>query len=45
MGEYSLEAGDSVKTPAYLQHKWENTCSQNAVVLFSVTQQSSSFVE
>ncbi|MGG3449880.1 helix-turn-helix domain-containing protein [Domibacillus aminovorans] len=36
-GEYLLEAGDSVKIPANLKHKWENNFSQNAVVLFSVT--------
>lgn len=35
--EYLLEAGDSVKIPANLKHKWENNFSQNAVVLFSVT--------
>ncbi|PEB53770.1 DNA-binding protein [Bacillus pseudomycoides] len=35
--EYVLEAGDSVKIPAYLKHKWENNFDQNAVVLFSVT--------
>ncbi|MDV7766601.1 helix-turn-helix domain-containing protein [Peribacillus sp. CSMR9] len=34
--EYLLEAGDSVKIPANLKHKWENNFSQNAVVLFSV---------
>ncbi|MDQ0201309.1 helix-turn-helix domain-containing protein [Neobacillus ginsengisoli] len=35
--EYLLEAGDSVKIPANLKHKWENNFSHNAVVLFSVT--------
>lgn len=35
--EYLLEAGDSVKIPANLKHKWENNFSQNAVILFSVT--------
>lgn len=35
--DYLLEAGDSVKIPANLKHKWENNFSQNAVVLFSVT--------
>ncbi|MGE7185556.1 helix-turn-helix domain-containing protein [Peribacillus sp. NPDC006672] len=35
--EFLLEAGDSVKIPANLKHKWENNFSQNAVVLFSVT--------
>ncbi|KON67747.1 helix-turn-helix domain-containing protein [Peribacillus butanolivorans] len=35
--EYLLEAGDSVKIPANLKHKWENNFSENAVVLFSVT--------
>ncbi|CAM4155008.1 DNA-binding protein [Bacillus manliponensis] len=34
---YVLEAGDSVKIPANLKHRWENNFSQNAVVLFSVT--------
>jgi transcriptional regulator with XRE-family HTH domain len=35
--EHILEAGDSVKIPAFMKHKWENNFSQNAVVLFSVT--------
>ncbi|MDQ6595794.1 cupin domain-containing protein [Bacillus salipaludis] len=35
--EHILEAGDSVKIPAYMKHKWENDFNQNAVVLFSVT--------
>jgi len=35
--EYILEKGDSVKIPTNLRHKWENTFTQNAVVLFSVT--------
>jgi len=35
--EYVLEAGDSVKIPANLKHKWENNFVENAVVLFSVT--------
>ncbi|SNS90631.1 transcriptional regulator, XRE family with cupin sensor [Bacillus sp. OK838] len=35
--EFLLEAGDSVKIPANLKHKWENNFSQNAIVLFSVT--------
>ncbi|WP_088071226.1 helix-turn-helix domain-containing protein [Gottfriedia luciferensis] len=35
--EYILEAGDSVKIPANLKHKWENIFNQEAVVLFSVT--------
>jgi transcriptional regulator with XRE-family HTH domain len=35
--EYLLKAGDSVKIPANLKHKWENNFTQQAVVLFSVT--------
>lgn len=35
--QYILEAGDSVKIPAYMKHKWENDFNQNAIVLFSVT--------
>ncbi|MED1471426.1 XRE family transcriptional regulator [Bacillus salipaludis] len=35
--EHILEAGDSVKIPAYMKHKWENDFNQNASVLFSVT--------
>ncbi|MED0962247.1 XRE family transcriptional regulator [Bacillus paramycoides] len=35
--EYILETGDSVKIPAYLNHKWVNQFEENAVVLFSVT--------
>jgi transcriptional regulator with XRE-family HTH domain len=35
--KYILEAGDSVKIPAYMKHKWENDFNQNAIVLFSVT--------
>jgi transcriptional regulator with XRE-family HTH domain len=35
--EYILEAGDSVKIPAYMKHKWENTFDEKAVILFSVT--------
>ncbi|WP_285766971.1 cupin domain-containing protein [Peribacillus sp. SI8-4] len=35
--EHILEAGDSVKIPAYMKHKWENNFSQHAIVLFSVT--------
>lgn len=35
--EFVLEAGDSVKIPAHMNHKWENASSQNATVLFSVT--------
>lgn len=36
-GQYILEAGDSVKIPAYMKHKWENHFDKNAVILFSVT--------
>lgn len=35
--KYLLEAGDSVKIPANLKHKWENNFSEIAIVLFSVT--------
>ncbi|WP_078410569.1 cupin domain-containing protein [Priestia abyssalis] len=35
--EFILEAGDSVKIPAYMKHKWENEFDQQAVVLFAVT--------
>ncbi|MFD0828184.1 cupin domain-containing protein [Neobacillus sp. M.A.Huq-85] len=35
--EHILEAGDSVKIPAYMKHKWENDFNQNVSVLFSVT--------
>ncbi|MGM7722950.1 helix-turn-helix domain-containing protein [Metabacillus sp. Hm71] len=35
--EYILEAGDSVKIPAYMKHKWENLFKEEAVILFSVT--------
>ncbi|MDQ1144085.1 transcriptional regulator with XRE-family HTH domain [Bacillus sp. SORGH_AS 510] len=35
--QYTLEAGDSVKIPAYMKHKWENHFEKNAVILFSVT--------
>jgi transcriptional regulator with XRE-family HTH domain len=35
--EYILETGDSVKIPAYMKHKWENTYNKNAMILFSVT--------
>lgn len=35
--KHILEAGDSVKIPAYMKHKWENDFNQNAIVLFSVT--------
>ncbi|MBX9975127.1 helix-turn-helix domain-containing protein [Cytobacillus firmus] len=34
---YILEAGDSVKIPAYMKHKWENNFDEKAVILFSVT--------
>lgn len=37
MEEFILEAGDSLKIPAHMEHKWENHFSQNAVVLFAVT--------
>ena len=32
-----LEKGDSVKIPSHLNHKWENTFEEKAVILFSVT--------
>lgn len=35
--QYLLEAGDSVKIPANLKHKWENNFNEIAIVLFSVT--------
>ncbi|WP_436371654.1 helix-turn-helix domain-containing protein [Cytobacillus sp. BC1816] len=35
--EYILEAGDSVKIPAYMKHKWENNFDGKAAILFSVT--------
>ncbi|UOE53533.1 helix-turn-helix domain-containing protein [Bacillus sp. CMF12] len=35
--EYILEAGDSVKIPAYMKHKWENNFDEKAAILFSVT--------
>ncbi|WP_103996765.1 cupin domain-containing protein [Paenibacillus sp. UNC499MF] len=35
--EYVLEAGDSVKIPAQMKHKWENDFNEHAAVLFSVT--------
>lgn len=35
--EYRLETGDSVKIPAYMRHKWENSFTEKAVILFSVT--------
>lgn len=35
--EYILEKGDSVKIPAYMKHKWENSYDQDAAILFSVT--------
>lgn len=35
--EYILEAGDSVKIPAHMKHKWENNFNENAAILFSVT--------
>ncbi|MCM3714567.1 helix-turn-helix domain-containing protein [Alkalihalobacillus oceani] len=34
---YVLEAGDSVKIPAQMTHKWENDFQQPASILFSVT--------
>ena len=34
---YVLEAGDSVKIPAQMKHKWENDFQQPASILFSVT--------
>ena len=34
---YVLEKGDSVKIPSHLNHKWENTFEEKAVILFSVT--------
>ncbi|MGG4132165.1 helix-turn-helix domain-containing protein [Paenibacillus illinoisensis] len=35
--EYILEAGDSLKIPAFMKHKWENNFDDDAVVLFSVS--------
>ncbi|MDM5225063.1 XRE family transcriptional regulator [Cytobacillus sp. NJ13] len=35
--EYILEAGDSVKIPAYMKHMWENNFDEKAAILFSVT--------
>ncbi|WP_139490654.1 cupin domain-containing protein [Brevibacillus dissolubilis] len=35
--EFILEAGDSVKIPSHMKHKWENEFSENASILFSVT--------
>ncbi|MBG9447353.1 helix-turn-helix domain-containing protein [Cytobacillus firmus] len=35
--EYILEAGDSVRIPAYMKHKWENIFEEKAAILFSVT--------
>jgi quercetin dioxygenase-like cupin family protein len=35
--EYILEAGDSVKIPSYMKHKWENNFNIEASILFSVT--------
>ena len=34
---YTLEAGDSVKIPAHLKHKWENSFNKSAAILFSIT--------
>lgn len=35
--DYILEAGDSVRIPAYMKHKWENSFDEKAAILFSVT--------
>jgi quercetin dioxygenase-like cupin family protein len=35
--EYILEAGDSVKIPIHMKHKWENRFDKKAAILFSVT--------
>lgn len=35
--EFVLEAGDSVKIPAHMKHKWENGFDLKAAILFSVT--------
>ncbi|WHY59872.1 helix-turn-helix domain-containing protein [Cytobacillus firmus] len=35
--DYILEAGDSVRIPAYMKHKWENKFEEKAAILFSVT--------
>ncbi|MGM0776010.1 MAG: helix-turn-helix domain-containing protein [Bacillota bacterium] len=35
--DYILEAGDSVRIPAYMKHKWENSFDEKAEILFSVT--------
>lgn len=34
---YELSAGDSVKIPAYMAHKWENIEDLEAKIIFSVT--------
>ncbi|MBU7595208.1 cupin domain-containing protein [Metabacillus halosaccharovorans] len=35
--DYLLEAGDSVRIPKHMKHKWENPFDEKAAILFSVT--------